>query len=148
MTDSVRIESIVLTGSLSPFSLLIMGSTWSKFSHVGFTLSNGKFLDAHPLYGVTVRNMPKKALIQKVYPIADPGIGTVLYRRARTQVGKHYDWEWILGYPFNRDWQDPEDWVCFEFVAWTLRNHIKIDKKLHRITGRQLERALDRWANV
>lgn len=36
-----------------------------------------------------------------------------------SQLGKDYDWRWLFGWLFRlRDWQDDEEWVCSELIAW------------------------------
>lgn len=38
---------------------------------------------------------------------------------ARTQIGKPYDWGWVLGFFFRqRNWHDEQKWTCAELIAW------------------------------
>ena len=38
---------------------------------------------------------------------------------ACSQIGKQYDYQWLLGWLFRRpDWQRTRKWVCSELIAW------------------------------
>ncbi len=38
-----------------------------------------------------------------------------------TQVGKPYDWGWLLGWVVrNRRWDDPTKWTCCELFTWAM----------------------------
>ena len=39
-------------------------------------------------------------------------------RRARTQIGKKYDWSAIFGIAFRTGWDNPDCWVCSELRGW------------------------------
>lgn len=37
-----------------------------------------------------------------------------------SQIGKPYDYEAIWAFLFNRDWREPDSWICSEFQAAAL----------------------------
>lgn len=51
------------------------------------------------------------------------------------QVGKPYDYEAILGFAFNRDWREPDSWICAELVTVALEK-AKIIKPVYLASNR------------
>ena len=140
------IKTLVLSGSLAPWQLLIMLATWSWYGHCHFITSDGTILDANGLHGgVKERDQSKPWFgwethydLAKTFPKA---VLRMLYEKAVSQIGKPYDWSWIAGFLINnRSWQKQTAWVCFEYAAWVLARNLHVDKNLARITGRQLSR--------
>ncbi len=60
------------------------------------------FMDQHPDMELRYFEHPDPELVWKV---------------CLPHIGKLYDWRWYGGMFFNRDWQDPERWVCHELIA-------------------------------
>ena len=149
----VTVTAIEFQGSLMPWSAITELATWCKWSHVVLVLSTGEVIDASPLYGVKIRRQTKKneelgIWWSKTYDLTKTYTEkerNEMYVKALSQVGKSYDWSWIFGYAFNkRNWQDDEDWVCFEFVSWVMYPWLRVDKNLQRVTGRHLEEAIEK----
>ena len=40
------------------------------------------------------------------------------YAAASAQIGARYDWSYLWGWLFRRNWQNPDKWVCHELIAW------------------------------
>lgn len=143
---NTTIEYIELSGGVMPWALITMLATGHWSSHVVFGLSNGNVLDALPGKGVSERKESKSFLRWKkryTLGILTPNQRHELYKLAKLQEGKPYDWPWIVGYAFKeRDWNKPDRWVCYEFVAWAIRGIWPISKSLSRVTGRHLEQKL------
>jgi hypothetical protein len=56
-----------------------------------------------------------------------------------TQLGKGYDWKAIVSFPFQRDWQQDNRWMCSELVAECfVRLGVSIPLKVNRVSPRDL----------
>ena len=83
---------------ISPCQLYVIESTHGK-GVVGGTLA--EFLGRD---GVEVRTIPH----------ADPD---AVWHKVENEIGKPYDWKYIYGWLFRRNWQDPAAWSCPELIA-------------------------------
>lgn len=141
------IDFVELQGDLMPWSVVVELSTWSRWGHVAFELSDGTLMDAMPKNGVSIRKRgrdfykwKKRFDLTKKFTYEQR---KEMFYRGFAEIGQPYDWSWIVGYAVNkRNWQEEDSWVCFEYVAWTLMPWIEPEKNLSRITGRHLERML------
>lgn len=145
----ITIDKVILWGDPMPWSLVVMAATWSKWSHVVFELSDGTIMDANVMSGVSIHGYtPRSYRWTREFDLRKSFTDDQrreMYLRGTTQMTCPYDWSWIVGYAANqRDWQEEDSWVCFEYVAWTLMPWIEPEKNLSRITGRHLERQLER----
>jgi hypothetical protein len=44
-----------------------------------------------------------------------------IHLTAIKQLNKSYDWLGVIGFAFNRDWQETDKWFCFELVAYCFK---------------------------
>ncbi len=51
----------------------------------------------------------------RMIPHPDP---VAVWSAAFSQIGKPYDWMYLFGWVFRRNWQHKEKWVCHELIAW------------------------------
>jgi hypothetical protein len=94
-----------------------------RYSHVSLIFDYG---DGHPLEvdalqgrGVTARSFGELDRPFDLFELhADPLQVKVMYRAAREQVGKKYDWGGIWGFVRRALRQNPDRWFCSELVAW------------------------------
>lgn len=51
----------------------------------------------------------------RIIPHPDP---ERVWRVAKNHVGKSYDWGYLFGWLFRRNWQDPDKWACNELITY------------------------------
>ena len=88
--------------------------------HVEFIFPDGTSIGAHADGGVAVRKMDAYPTEYRYgAPCTDEQ-----YQKAhdflRGQLGKPYDFLDIVGIVANRDWHDPQRWICSELWAATM----------------------------
>ena len=92
--------------------------TWSPYSHCVLVAADGTTVEAvWPRVKASTLSavLADNGTVHLVdFPCADPASALDW---ARLQVGRPYDWRAILGFVFHRDWADPHEWFCSEFVA-------------------------------
>lgn len=94
---------------------------WSLYSHVG--IIDGDFvIEATAKHGVVRTPIAEfKARYTEwatgEYLIACSPAEAI--QRARSQIGKPYDWLAIAGMFFRTGWDDTDSWVCSELLAWS-----------------------------
>jgi len=97
-------------------------------SHVDANLRDGTFLGS---YECATGSIPAGVRIRPTgyYPFSRRvtfSIPATAQQRARwlaflnAQLNKDYDWDAIWGFIFNRDWRDPDAWICSELQAAAL----------------------------
>lgn len=140
-----EITSIDFIGGLLPGQLLIEGATLALESHCYGNTTAGTIIDSTWSHdGVKERKAPKRwknylwherIALDFLTPLERQG----LYAFVFSQAGKPYDKDWIWGYPFDRNWQDDDAWVCSELYAMGLVQ-VGVFKHIaqHRITPHQL----------
>jgi hypothetical protein len=89
-----------------------------RFSHCGFyDAGSGTVIDSlysaggvteYPFYRL-LHFFPKVEIYEFSF------LSRLLLARARQELGKPYDYSWLL--PFPRSWHDPARWYCSELVA-------------------------------
>lgn len=102
-------------------STLIRWATWDKFSHCAL-VSPDKSAVIEATHGQPVREvafdefMERDGVELRLIPHHDPDD---VWARAKSQVGKPYDWAYIYGWLFRqKSWQDLDAWACAELIAW------------------------------
>jgi uncharacterized protein YycO len=94
-------------------------------SHVDAVLDNGDLVGARSdsvggqLPGVRVRPPNYLEFSHRVV-MAVPAKATenvAFYSFLRSQLGKPYDKKAILGFLLNRDWREPDSWICSELMS-------------------------------
>ena len=96
---------------------VIRAWTWAEYAHVGFTLADGRVLDATPQLGVAVHtplHMPRLAEFRVDAP---PEVLRAAVAYAGSQLGKPYDWRAVLGIGLHQDWRCEDRWFCADLVA-------------------------------
>jgi uncharacterized protein YycO len=103
-------------------STLIRWATWDRFSHVGL-VSPDRSAVIEATHGVGVREVPfdefmlRDGVELRMIPHSDPDD---VWARARSQIGKPYDWADVYGILFRqKNWQDTDAWSCAELIAWS-----------------------------
>jgi len=115
-------------------------------SHVDFITPDGKLLGAVPGEGVILRDENRlendrvEIYSVKCNSFKDPHTSPI--KIASKYIGRKYDWLGILGWTFNRDWEDDNRWFCSELVAFAFKqcgdDIINTNFKIWRITPRDL----------
>ena len=89
-------------------SKLIRLFTWSRFSHVGMVTPERTVIEAVPFYGVREIALEErlKGAIEVDYRFVevDDPLGAI--ERARSQVGRSYDWRGLFGFHRLADAQE------------------------------------------
>lgn len=113
--------SIIFTRRHTLGSVALRWWMHSRWSHCAlYDLSTGTVIEASAAGGVREVSLDQflagtsKHEIVPV-PVVD---ADSIYRAARHQIGKPYDWRGILGFWFRRHWQSDHAFVCSELVAW------------------------------
>lgn len=119
--DSIRYIYLVFSyDNKSPVSWIIRFLTWSDYSHVA--LVNPETLEIissdhkKGVHRKTLRLLLKNLSV-RFRRIPHPNPGRV-WRIAYSQIGKEYDFDFLWGWIFRKDWQDPAKWSCSELIAW------------------------------
>ena len=96
--------------------------THGRYSHVALISPDGsEVIEASGM------GQPKgvRAMSMEVWASRHPGFvlrkiehpfPDTVWQIASSQIGKSYDWFFLWGFLFRRDWQDPEKWVCSELI--------------------------------
>ena len=113
---------LVFCNSRLPLSPLIRAVTHGRWSHVALMCDAATVLEATGAHGVTKTPLDKLVERSTEYCIVEVNVPRGTFQKLKTagqsQLGKKYDWWGILGLSLNRNWQDPSDWWCSEYVAW------------------------------
>lgn len=120
-------------------SLLIRAGTASVWSHCGLLTPDDTVIDS--TFKTGVREIGFEAWkaqysywrALEICKVPDPQRGIAW---ARTQIGKPYDWKWLLSFPFRRNWEDEDAWGCSEFLEYILveSRRRRFRSFVHRIT--------------
>ena len=98
---------------------LIAITTGFKYSHVVLVSPDGEFFiessGAGPKSGVAVHAIGHKPF-DEFRRILHPRPNDV-WEASLDHAGKPYDYSYLWGWLFRRDWQDPEKWVCTELIV-------------------------------
>lgn len=90
-------------------------------THVETLMPDGTLLGAHASGGVQARpkDYDKGKFSKELFlPIpATPQQTDAFHTFLRTQIGRPYDFEAIVGIVAQRDWQNDKAWMCSELVA-------------------------------
>lgn len=93
-------------------------------SHVEALMPDGTLLGAHYDGGVQARERgyDKGKFSQELYVQipAPPVMTDAFHSFLREQIGKPYDVDAIAGIVAQRDWQEPDSWICSELIAAAL----------------------------
>ena len=109
--------------------------TDSIFDHVEICMGDRKVVGARPSGGVQVRDISK--FESEKWCLARPAITLLdkdkdaIINFALSQVGKKYDFISLLGFPMDRNIDNPNKWFCSEFVgkAFNVGNYPLIPRK-------------------
>jgi uncharacterized protein YycO len=106
---------IIFGRNKRPVSLFIRLATWSRYSHVGIILEDGRVLESTFSKGVHTTSLTeftnRYSKVEEAYIEGTP-------HKALKQLGKKYDWRGVLGILFRRkSWNDPAAWWCSELIA-------------------------------
>lgn len=102
-------------------SWLIRILTRSKFSHCAiYDEERGVVIDSDlSRKGVTEYKPyslnPNTVVVDS---IDISSFGIEIYASAKSQLGKPYDLQAIIGFPLGRDWAEDDKWFCSELLAW------------------------------
>lgn len=136
---------LVFCNSRLPLSSLIRAVTRGRWSHVALMCDAATVLEATGAHGVTKTPLDKLIERSTEYCIVEVNVPRGTFQKLKTagqsQLGKKYDWWGILGLSLNRNWQDPSDWWCSEYVAWTFEqagSPLIRAEAVHRVTPEDL----------
>lgn len=105
----------------SPVSRVIRYMTRGTYSHVALVYGDEAIESSGGSRPRGVRLVPTAAVVRRpncvLRRIPHPRPRAV-FNAARTQLGKPYDYLYLLGWIFRRKWQDPRMWVCHELIVW------------------------------
>lgn len=104
-------------------SRLMAWITRSRYTHVALLSPGGDYVleatGAHDPMGVRIS---PTWLWQSRHPgfvaRAADGDADQVWRIAATHDGAGYDWSYLWGWLFRRNWQRQDRWVCHELIAW------------------------------
>lgn len=122
MTETIKLQFVLERGWLPR---LIARWGGGHFSHVDTVLDDGRLLGArNDLVGGAPRGVQirrpgyTKFIVRDVMavPVTVDQKATYL-NFLHDQVGKAYDPRALWGFVFNRDWHDPNKWICSELVV-------------------------------
>ena len=109
---------VIFTRSHAIGSLLLRTALWSPWSHCAI-VDGEEVIEAAAFGGVRARPLADMlADATKMAILTLPGDEQAVIAAARSQIGKPYDWQGVLGFGFRRRWQDDDAWFCSELVAW------------------------------
>jgi len=97
------------------------------FSHARYTHVALISPDGSEVIEASGMGQPKgvRAMSMEVWASKHPGFvlrkiehpfPDTVWQIATGQLGKGYDWNYLWGWLFRRNWQDPEKWVCSELI--------------------------------
>lgn len=116
---------------------LVSWWTGYKYSHVALVSPDGEWVlestGTLAPYGVQVRAMASRSFDEfRCIRHPDP---QAVWEVACSQHGKAYDWGYLIGWPFRRNWQDDDKWSCTELIPWAFSTTGKpiIHSHLHRV---------------
>lgn len=116
---------------------LVSWFTGYEYSHVAMVSPDGYWVlestGTLKPYGVQIRALHNRDFNElRTIPHPDPD---AVWNAAITQVGKPYDWGYILGWPMRRNWQDDDKWSCTELIPWAFAQtgHPIIHSDHHRV---------------
>ncbi|MDD5150667.1 MAG: hypothetical protein PHC28_09310 [Flavobacterium sp.] len=141
---------VIFTYDNSFQSWIIRLLTNSKYSHCGIVDCMTNTIIDSELKNNGVSEYPfRNIIIENIgYEEIDiPCAPNSIVELVRTQVGKPYDILAIIGYPFNRNWEDDNKWFCSELIAWSFKEVgcPLIHKKSYRVTPGQLYNSLKKF---
>lgn len=96
------------------FARLIGWFTREKYSHFEFVLDNGLVLGADNFEGVCIKDAGPYLRYEDFLIDAPDSV----LQRAKSQVGKGYDWWAVLSFLTRRNWEKEHRWTCSELGAW------------------------------
>lgn len=116
-------------------SKLVQWWTNSIFDHVEICIGDRKVIGAKPKGGVQIRDI--STLESGKWCLTRPAITLLdnqqedIVNFLKSQVGKKYDWMGIMGFPMNRNIDNPNRWFCSEIAgkAFTKGNYPLIPRK-------------------
>jgi uncharacterized protein YycO len=125
----------------NPGSLILRSFLWSNWSHCAILTDAGTVIEAAAFHGVIERwkaeflqgIKPDGYAIREI-PVPDE-VEAISF--ARSQKGKPYDWNGVIGLALRRDtWQDDDAWFCSEFVEAALAagGHKRFTNDARRVT--------------
>lgn len=136
---------LVFCNSKLPLSPIIRAVTRGRWSHVALMCDAATVLEATGAQGVTKTPLDKLVERSTEYCIVEVNVPRGTFNKLKTagqsQLGKKYDWWGILGLSLNRNWQDPSDWWCSEYVAWMFEqagSPLIRAEAVHRVTPEDL----------
>lgn len=145
------ITAIGFSGGWMPGQLAIQALTLSHDAHVFGVVNDGKtIIDATYHSGVMEREFSDLKFdwihFVQLAPIATHSQRINLEYMARCEIGKDYDFGFLLGFPFDREWRKNNKWVCSELWGHVLIESgimPELERKMHRLTPRNLHNRLE-----
>lgn len=135
--------AVIFTRRRAIGSLLLRTFLWSAYSHCALIdRERGTIIEAAAPRGVRERPLADLlATASHWVSIEIPGDERAACDALRTQIGKGYDWGFLFGFLFRRNWQDANRWGCSEAVAWAVEQSGRrlFRAGAHRITPRDLQ---------
>jgi uncharacterized protein YycO len=130
----------------------IRGWTWSKWSHCGLLFDHPHYLSQPKVYeavafkGVITTSLNDFIDRYKSVAVVSVTVDAATYLNAKAiaeaELGKHYDYLAIFGIVFQRDWHNPNRWICSEYVPFVFEEAgiplIRTDESLNRIVPQDL----------
>ena len=131
---------VIFGSSNRPISLLIRLRTWSKWSHVGVIMPDGRIIEAVGGQGVVVTERKDFEARYNRTEVRDvPCVSTALaHEWLKQQVGKRYDLKSLFGIALLTGWDDINAYQCAELVAESTQ--IFNRKYLHTTTPNHIDR--------
>lgn len=105
-------------------SRLMAWFTRSRYTHVALLSPGGNYvLEATGAHVPTGVSCQPTWLWQSRHPgfiarVAETPDAQLVWQFASTQTDKPYDWTYLWGWLFRRNWQRTDRWVCHELIAW------------------------------
>ena len=100
----------------------ILGRT--KYDHVGIEIEGivWSVTVKKGVYTTRLRRLLKGIKRFEIHEIHDVPDLDKLRNNLMGQYGKWYDFTYMVGYFFKRDWQDKKKWVSSELIAWAFED--------------------------
>lgn len=143
MSDPITAKAIILSGKINPASQLIMLRTRSLYSHSAILLSDDTVVEALAIPNQVQRNprhLDTWLYWEEIIPIYLPYKERYeIASHSLSHVGDKYDWRAFRGHIDGDHENDPNRFICFEFIGHLLENYFVFGRKPEEMTSHDLE---------
>lgn len=122
---------VIFSRSHKPISFLIRAFTWSRWSHIGVIVDD-YVIESIASKGVVKTSLEDFKKRYHCYEICTMTNESGWQERAKSQLGKKYDWSAIFSLIVKSRKQDPNKWFCSELAAHA--SGIFRQERVNRIT--------------